>query len=342
MSCPTPTELSESRIDRVLTQYRESPNLLFMLRTYLDKIAEAHLQICDLPEKLDLDTAAGDQLTLLGKRMGFPRSHCVCDAEPVFGFECDDEISFRPVVGFGGKVENRFFGFCDDVTTAGFGQPYSVTWIGCEVDTDAGADCAQESTWEVCSSGLSIVTLSDDEVYRRFLKVRRYQYLRMFDLASLETSLQLFFGTAAKVLAAGQGRVVITPGRSLSTYEISLLQLFPRVLPLAPGVIAKFHFGETRVFGFGEGWGGVCEPLPISADSKSGVIFGFNCEGDETYGGFCETWVEGAEIATSADDILVTETNDEIITGRLLVNADWQCTQGSPWMCEIDVQPYNC
>lgn len=341
MTCLAPADLTEPRIDRVLTQYRESPNLLFMLRTYLDKIAESHLRICDLPERFDLDTATGDQLTLLGKRMGFPRTHCVCDTEPVFGFDCPDEISFRPVVGFGAPVETRFFGFCDD-NTAGFGQPYNVTWLGCDVPGDLNDFCASTSTWEACSSGLSFTTLSDDNVYRRFLKVRRYQFLKMFDLASLEAALREFFGPQAKVLAAGQGRVVLAPGRDLTTYEVSLLQLYPRVLPVAPGIQARFHFGEVRVFGFGEGWGGICEPATTPEEALTGKIFGFNCEGDETYGGFCLIYATGQEIDVGDDSILITSDDDELVTGNLLAGADWLCTQGSPWMCEIDVQPYNC
>lgn len=341
MTCPVPAELTEPRIDRVLTQYRESPNLLFLFRTYLNKLVESHLRICDLPESFDLDTALANQLTLLGKRMGFPRTHCVCNADPVFGFECEDSIQLRPLVGFGAPVQLRHFGFCDD-GTAGFGEPYAITWGGCEAPESVSRACDQEGTWEHCSSGLSSLTIADDEMYRRFLRVRRLQFLRMFELESLEQAVKTFFGGQAKVLVAGQGRVVIAPGRDLSPYEISLLQIYPRVLPLAPGIEVRFHFGEMRVFGFGEGWGGLCEPLPISAGSRTGKIFGFNCEGDESHAGFCELWLEGAEIAASADSILVTENDDEIVTGILQASADWQCSEGASWMCEIDIQPYDC
>ena len=71
--CPDINEMVEERIDRVLTQYRESPNLLFLLRTYLKAICSTGLNNCDLPEKFDINTAIGDQLTILGKRLGWPR-----------------------------------------------------------------------------------------------------------------------------------------------------------------------------------------------------------------------------------------------------------------------------
>ncbi len=53
-----------------------------------------------MPSYFDLQSAAGDQLTLIGKRMGFPRCHCVCNIQPVFGFFCDGQSTSRPILGF--------------------------------------------------------------------------------------------------------------------------------------------------------------------------------------------------------------------------------------------------
>lgn len=310
MSCSTPAEMAEERINRVLTQYRESPKLLHLLRTYLGAVASTALQVCDLPDRFDLDTAVGDQLTLLGKRMGWPRCHCVCDVGPVFGFSCEGQVELRPLVGF----------------------------------------CAPGSDWADCDTGLSEICLNDDEVYRRFLKVRRYQYLNLYDLASLETCLKLFFGDAAQVLHSGQGRVVVSPGRDLTDTEILLLQLYPRVLPTALGIRVMFHFGISRVFGFGEGWGGFMEEDPgttalSEAFQRTGLTFGF-C-GDQ--GGFCEDWepdglpiVTGQQDADQNDIPLVDEDGNEIYTGPLYNDAAWMCRTSAPWMCEIDVHPYDC
>jgi hypothetical protein len=310
MSCPTETELVEARIDEVLTRYRESPKFLFMLRTYLGLAAQAHLQVCDLPSFFDIDNAVGDQLTLIGKRLGWPRCHCVCDVQPVFGFECPEEITLRPVSGFGGS--------CDP--------------------------SAEDVTWEDCASGLSEICLVDDEVYRSFLRVRRYQFNRQYDLKSLETCLEEFFGPQATVLYSGQGRIVIAPGRDLTTGEILLLQLYPRVLPIALGIKVLFHFGETRVFGFGEGWGGFCEDrLDLTqahpAYARTNKVFGF-CEG---WGGFCEGWLmEGLPIVTENGTPILDETGQMLYTGPLTEHAMWLCREGAPWMCEVDVHPYDC
>lgn len=264
--CPEVGTLTEERISEVLTQYRESPKLLHLLRTYLKSVESTALKVCDLPSYFDIETAVGDQLTIVGKRLGWPRCHCVCDVQPVFGFDCDGVVNDYPVAGF-----------CDD----------TVSWI----------DCGDFGVGDVC--------INDDELYRKFLKVRRYQMLAYFDIESLNTCLQILWGSEATVIDAGHGRVVVTPGRDLSDVEIALLQLYPRVLPVALGVEVRFHFDRPKVFGFGDGWGGFCEP-----------------------------WVDSASLVTDDEETLETESGADITTGVL--------TRDAPWMCEIDVKPYSC
>lgn len=265
MTCPDPDELVQAGVNRVLTQYRESPNLLFLLRTFLRQATEVGTSICDLPERFDLDSATGDQLTLIGKRMGFPRCHCVCNVPPVFGFECEGFVSDYPLVGF-----------CD-----------GGTWANC------GA------------SGISEICIDDDETYRGFLKARRYQFLRRYGIDDLTAALRELYGPTAMVLDQGHGRVVLAPFRELTALETSLLQLVPRVLPIAPGIRTRFHFGTFKVFGFGDGWGGFCEEVP------AGSVF----------------WTE-------AGPLLWTEDGD-------LLAAD-AYERHSDWMCEVDVKPYSC
>lgn len=342
MSCPTTQELVEERINRILTQYRESPKLLFLLRQRLGAVADVHRLTCDLPDLFDIDTAVGDQLTLLGKRLGWPRCHCICDVQPVFGFYCADEVQLRPVVGFGGTIETVPFGFaCDGETVGGFCETFPVSWDGCDLPDLSLA--ALGSTWEECASGLSEVCLTDDEVYRRFLKVRRYQFTKQFDLTSFESCLRILFGNSASVIYSGQGRIVIAPGRDLSESEMLLLQLYPRVLPVALGIEIRFYFGDPRVFGFGEGWGGFCETdeeLSLST-SNAGKIFGFACDGEDV-GGFCEEWLPGGLPIETEDNELVDESGVSIYTGPLTEDAAWLCRVGAPWMCEVDVRPYSC
>lgn len=266
MTCVSDFQLVNQRIDRILTQYRESPKLIHLIKTYLRQVEIVHQEVCDLPSKFDIDIAMGDQLTLLGKRLGWPRCHCVCDVQPVFGFECEGINENYPIAGF-----------CDE----------SVTWEECGI------------------FGLGNICINDDELYRKFLKVRTYQMKALFDIESLETSMEILFGSNSKVLDGGHGRVVVAPGRDLSDVEIALLQLYPRVLPVTPGIQIRFHFSNPEVFGFGEGWQG-----------------------------FCEEWEpDGLPIQTE-EGIIQTENSVDVITGSL--------TRDGLWMCEFDVQPYDC
>ena len=275
VECPVREQLVEDLIDRVLTQYRESPNLLFMMRTYLGKVAEVLLNVCIIPAYFDLYDAVGDQLTLLGQRLGWPRAHCACATQPVFGFDCDPEEQTTP------ELFKPMAGLCDEVST----------WVDCG------------------PFGQSDITLSDDEMYRKFLKVRRYQMLGLFDIDSLTEAIQIFWGPTAMVLDHGNGRVVIAPGRALTTSEKAVLPLYPRVLPVALGIQIRFHFDVVPVFGMEEGWLGFCHP--------------------HDYG------THNIVVAAPGEDIpLVTEDGTEIVTGLLV--------EHPVWMCEINVDPYDC
>lgn len=268
MTCPAPNELIETGVDRILTQYRESPKLLHVIRTYLAQVENVIFSICDLPSFFEIDTAVGDQLTLIGKRLGWPRCHCVCTVQPVFGFQCEGYPEDYPIAGL-----------CED----------NSTWADCDV------------------FGIGEICINDDEMYRAFLRVRRYQILAFFDIQSLTDSIQTLWGETAMVLDAGKGRVVIAPGRPLSVEEESVLQLVARVLPVAPGIVTRFHFDDVKVFGFGDGWGGFCEEL----------------------------YPEGLSISPGDDmEIEIEPDGDILSTGPIY--------QGAPFMCEIDVKPYEC
>lgn len=272
VECPAKEALVEGEINRVLTQYRESPYFLYMIRTYLGHVADVMREICTIPAYFDLYDAVGDQLTLLGQRLGWPRTHCVCATQPVFGFDCNPEVTdvqelFRPIGGF----------------------------------------CEANFTWEDCGPfGQADITLSDDEMYRKFLMVRRYQFLCLYDIDSLTEAIQIFWGPTAMVLDHGHGRVVIAPGRQLTAAEKAVISLYPRVLPIALGIKVRFHFGDVPVFGMEAGWLGFCQPYD--------------------YGQI--------DLVTENDDNIVTESGDILVLGLQGIDA--------PWMCEVDVDPYDC
>lgn len=291
------------RLSRILTQYRESTLLIGLIKAYLSTIAESFDRIKPVSTVFDIDYATGENLTIAGKWLGWSRTHCVCEVQPVFGFECEGDVLdiFNPVAGF----------------------------------------CQGDVTFETCSSnGLGEVTINDDELYRKTLYARRAQMKGDFSRRALTESVNLLFGDNAEVVADGDGRVVIAPGRDLTATEVALLQVYPRVMPVAPGIEIRFHFYDSRVFGFGEGWGGFAEPQGLSSDSRTGKLFGFACEQfatDMTIGGFCEEWVsDGARLVNETGFALVTENGAFLTTGPLTSGADIECLVSAPTLCEIN------
>lgn len=267
MTCVDQETFVEDGINHVLTQYRESVKLLHMIRSYLRQVWQAQQSICDLPEHFNLDTATGDQLTIIGKWMGFPRCHCVCDTQPVFGFACDtQQPGTRPIVGF-----------CE-----------GGVWLACGED------------------GVSEICITDDEVYRGLLIARSYQFQSRYGWDDLATALQAIFGPQARIMAAAHGQVVLAPFRELTALETAILQVIPRALPIAPGISTRWHFGVRPIFGFGEGWGGFCEPWEP----------------------------DGLPLVTEDGISLVTEDGEEIMTGPL--------TKDAEWLCRVDIKPYSC
>ena len=87
--CPEPEVLVEDAIDQILTQYRESPNLIGLARGFLNEPASTAQIICQILDHFDIETATDDQLTIIGKWLGWPRCHCAGRLRPVFGFPCD-------------------------------------------------------------------------------------------------------------------------------------------------------------------------------------------------------------------------------------------------------------
>lgn len=112
--CPQAGALVDVELARIATQYREAERLRGYMAAVLAQVEDIARATCAIPDYFDILTARGEQLTFVGKRMGFPRCHCVCNTRPVIGFACEDSPSIFPIVGF-----------CDDGA-----------WLGCEGTAD--------------------------------------------------------------------------------------------------------------------------------------------------------------------------------------------------------------
>ena len=220
MICPDPIDLVESKIDKVRTQYREAHKLLGMMRSYLNEIAVLSRTTCEILDHFDIDHAIGDQLTIIGKVLGWPRCHCRGQRRPVFGFACDFDTCEVPAIPVAGFCQAEWD--CD-------GQPDFV---------------------EFC--------FADDELYRRFLKARVITLTGDFTRSGVTAAARELFGPQAVIYRETEGVVGVASPMLLTSVEVSIAHLFPQVMPIAPGIDLHLWHGKGPPFGFGAGWGGFC------------------------------------------------------------------------------------
>lgn len=222
--CPDLAVLRDSKLDEILTQYRESEKLLGLINNYLIQLQEMGDAVCAVPTFFDIDTAVGDQLTIIGKALGWPRVHCAGERKPVFGFACaDDCYDGWPVHGF------------------------------CETGIE-------DQSWDQCiGPRYKDYTFSDDDEYRRWLRCRILDLTGDFRRANLDAAVQILFdNTGATVIQEIPGVVKVWPGRALTDVEKTLVDLMPEVLPIADGVRLQIVTGTAPMFGFGTGYDGWC------------------------------------------------------------------------------------
>ena len=80
---------------------------------------------------------------------------------------------------------------------------------------------------------------------------------------TLTESLQELFGAKAFIARERPGVIIASAGRPLTGDERATLHLFQQVTPVAPGVRIEIvgQVEDVPFFGFGAGWGGLCESL---------------------------------------------------------------------------------
>lgn len=216
MTCDYSDFLSKRR-ELVVTQYRESPNLLEFMRIFSGALIPVGEAICNTV--FDIDTSTGDQLTIIGKILGWPRTHCSGVRKAFFGF-CGDSCH--------GRTYN-IGGFCDDWYCGGTEQ------------ISAGE-----------------YTFTDDELYRLFLKSMVIRNDNDYTRQTLRESLKVLFGDDAGILRQTEGHVDVFTGRPLTVEEYEVAHLYHAVLPVAPGVSIGLYESDSAPFGFGGGWGEFC------------------------------------------------------------------------------------
>jgi len=112
--CPEKGVLVDRELSRIATQYREAKRLRGYMGAVLGQLEDVARVTCDIPNHFDLNTAVGEQLTWIGKRMGVPRCHCVCNTKPIHGYACEGEQYPFPLSGY---CEDGTYLGCDGVST---------------------------------------------------------------------------------------------------------------------------------------------------------------------------------------------------------------------------------
>lgn len=216
MTCDYTDFLSKRR-ELVATQYRESENLLELMRIYTGSLIPAGEAICSTV--FDIDTSTDDQLTVIGKVLGWPRTHC-------------------------SGIRKAFFGFCADTC---YGRTYNIGGFCDEWYCD---DTSQITAGEY--------TFTDDELYRLFLKSMVIRNDNDYTRQTLREAVKVLFGENAGILRQTEGHVDVFTGRPLTPEEYEAAHLYHAVLPVAPGVSIGLYESDGSPFGFGDGWGEFC------------------------------------------------------------------------------------
>lgn len=213
--------LVAERINRVLTQYRESPRLLGMITAYLTELAEAIERADAIPAAFDIDTSEGDQLTKIGQWLGFPRVQAKGQRVKAFGFERPSLPSITyPVAGF---CDSRFLCAGNDFEAKAF---------------------------------------DDDAEYRRFLKARAVAVNAAlsgrYDREVLTDAASALLCDEVLIVEEGEASITLCLTRFYTDAEKSMLHLAAQVMPLPLGVRLFWAHCDGVPFGFGMGWGEMC------------------------------------------------------------------------------------
>ena len=249
--------LIEERINRILTQYRESPNLIALIRNGLQEIADAAEYLEAIQTAFDIETSIGDQLTVIGKWLGWPRVHCEGRRPTVFGFECSSDGEETSACSTAVPVA----GFCEG------------------------------ARWACPGYGFEDYEFVDDELYRRYLKARNIKLAGDYSRERLIEAAGLIFDHEVVFVRERPGVVTLCLTRAFTSEELAILALADHVLPIALGVRLEWAQTDGAIFGFGEGWGGLCSSSfysivrdPFDRAPKTDV-FGFGPDWAEMCGG---------------------------------------------------------
>jgi Protein of unknown function (DUF2612) len=229
-ACPQPLDWVTQEIDKIITQYREAYKFKALTKNHLKQIEEAAVYACGISQYFNIETAECDQLTMLGRLLGFSRFQCKGLQRPRFKWSTCNPLAALCVCSA-----------CDE----------------CAYEQGTGW-C--EGYWGDIYDPFEF-TCGDDELYRRFLFCRIIQRGKKFTKGNLVKALNLLYDTDEAMVISSQGGVIrVAICRPLTQFERRAWHMYRAVLPVGLGVRTEILDQKTtaKPFGFGTGWGEWC------------------------------------------------------------------------------------
>ncbi len=216
---------------KLAIQYKDSSRLKQLIEAIGFLVIENKLQYRNWFRLFNLDFASGDQLTLIGNLIGFPREHCNA---------CMTWLSSNEVFG----INNNVFKINGSVLLLNSNIPESTDFILCDGRYWAGE--------------IKDFIFENDEIYKNFIKAKLIYNFTKATINDALNAAKFIFGDKAFLYSEGYGQLIISIGSGQSTENLELLPLAYRIIPTPRGVRLRIINADKNVFGFGEGWGGFC------------------------------------------------------------------------------------
>jgi len=227
--CADPSNLETAMLSRLAHPYQGQPNLASFISALLAQYVDIESNLCAFLDNFDCDTAVGDQLDIIGRLVGLPRTVCNVFRAPPFGFIntsgepcCNDDV----------------LGWC-------------------------------EGEWVKDGLQFTDYTFNDDDEYRTFIKAKIISNAFDGSLDYYNRLLQFLFddvpfdtegvssNTGSYVAHHGYGYTQIQVARALTTDETRILNLYKFVLPYFGSYDISILDGQDT-FTFGTSPNGWC------------------------------------------------------------------------------------
>lgn len=233
-------DFTSQMLTRLVTQYQPSPGFIKLLQVYLMELQEIEQVIQDMWVLLNVDTAVGDQLRIIGDIVGQQQVYIDENLQPYFGFtDVCGYVGFYDIAGGVWRDQPTLFGFADVCGYIGFYDIEGGVWA---VNPDGGG---------------GLIPLTDDQ-YRALIRAKIFKNQSGFTLPDMELLAQYAFQDPGAFATIPEPLVTdVCFSRPLAGWEIALLEeVFntktnKQIIPPPMGTsIVYCYYPTGKPFGF--------------------------------------------------------------------------------------------